>query len=305
LLLEPEWQTEMTTEHTDLSNDEEQVRQRFLRGLCKHVVCLNGVAAPLDQHGKRTDKKIFYSFSGFVVSLRGLWLWITAGHVLQQLDAQIARGEVELLHCNLADYYGHEHDVGTGIPFNYLETLKSTVDNATLGQDIAIVPLRLHYRRLLEMSGIVPLPQDGWDLCEPFECDAYGILGFPEELHSHERKIHVTGGTIYGGVRPVLLTGKASDAKPRSRPEPEHPWLAIALSNEPTVKSIVGMSGGPIFGFKFRPNQSPLYGVLAVQSFWDKERRIAFGTRLDVVMSMFEKEIDTVLARREAEEVGS
>src|SRR5205823_3597561 len=152
----------------------------------------------------RTENKVFFNFSGFVVSLHGMWIWVTAGHVLQRLDRQIDSGELEILHSNLADYFGQGHDVGVGIPFNYREARRWTVDDDARGLDIAIVPLSEHYERLLTANGIVPLPQHYWDFHDSIEYDAYGILGFPEEMHSHERSVDVTGATIFGGVRAVL-----------------------------------------------------------------------------------------------------
>jgi hypothetical protein len=61
-----------------------------------------------------------------------------------------------------------------------------------------------------------------------------------------------------------------------------------------------GMSGGPVFGFKNRPAQAPLYGLVAVQSWWDRERRLAFGTRFDIFIELLAntfREFDDRLAR--------
>src|SRR5262249_29266126 len=101
-----------------------------------------------------------------------------------------------------------------------------------------------------------------------------------------------------GGVRPVLMFANLSNAVPLHRPQPEHPWLAVELRDKGEIKSIEGMSGGPILGFQRREGNPPLSTTVASQSWWDKERRIAFGTRLPVVMEMIDGEIQALCAER-------
>jgi hypothetical protein len=58
------------------------------------------------------------------------------------------------------------------------------------------------------------------------------------------------------------------------------------------------MSGGPILGFMNAPDGKLLYTIAAVQSWWDKDRRIAFGTRLPPVMSIVERIMNSQIAER-------
>jgi hypothetical protein len=287
-----------------VSTEAEEQAQRLLRGLCSHIVCLTGTAVQLDGAGRRTGSEIFFNISGFVVSLFGRWLWVTAGHALRDLDDRINRGEIEIVRASLADYFVQGEGVGLGIPFNYYDCQKCTIDDDTLGLDIGLVPLRPYHQQLLEANKIVPLPQDGWGPHKNFQCDTYGILGFPEEVFSRQRRVSVTGATIIGGVRPALMMGNATDAVPRNGVVPKTPWLAIELKDRTTIRSIVGMSGGPIFAFKDRPGKPPLYMAVAVQSFWDKDRRIAFGTRLDAVMEMIDRQMQSAIAERAGDEKG-
>jgi hypothetical protein len=270
----------------------------FLRGLCSHVVCLTGTAVPLDNRGAPCGQQIFFNFSGFVVSLYDRWLWVTAGHVFKELDGQIRRGEARIVHCHLADYYGLDLDSGVPIPFGYSDVRKFWIDDDARGLDVGIIVLTPLYRRLLEKNKVRAIEQDGWEEQGSLKFDDYALLGFPEELFERQRRVSVTGDTIIGGVRPVLMFANASDAVPLNKPVPEHPWLAVELRDKGEIKSIKGMSGGPILGFQRRTDKPPLYTAVAIQSWWDAKRRIAFGTRLPVVMEMIDREIRVLCAER-------
>lgn len=270
----------------------------FVKGLCSHIVCLTGTAFPLDENGRRCGSEIFFNFSGFVVSMYEGWMLVTAGHVLKQLDGQLLRREIELVHFRLADYFGLDVQSGVPIPFGYADCQKYAIDDEERGLDIGIIFLPPLYRRLLEANKIRAISQENWDWQQSLEWDLFGVLGFPEELFDRHKHISVSGSTVIGGVRPVLMFATVSDATPLNRPVPECPWLAVELRDKSEIKSIVGMSGGPIFGFKLRPGKPPLYTPIAVQSFWDRERRIAFGTRLHVVMGMLDQQLQALYAER-------
>src|SRR5262249_43606454 len=152
---------------------------------------------------------------------------------------------------------------------NYYDCMKHCTDDDAQGLDFGVVPIHPHYQRLMERGGIVPLSQNNWDLHAECTFDGYGILGFPEEKFSRERKRSVTGSTVIGGVRAVLMMGSLTDAVPKDKLTPASPWLAIALKDQAEIASIVGMSGGPILGFQNRKDKPPLYQAVGIQSFWD------------------------------------
>ncbi|MCX5896195.1 MAG: hypothetical protein NTZ51_10250 [Proteobacteria bacterium] len=56
------------------------------------------------------------------------------------------------------------------------------------------------------------------------------------------------------------------------------------------LSSIVGMSGGPIFGFKYGPPMA--YWIVAIQSSWLRSQGIVFGCPLPVLAGMLTTWID-------------
>lgn len=74
-------------------------------------------------------------------------------------------------------------------------------------------------------------------------------------------------GLIRSGVK-VSVT--RADTPHRELPPSTYPWFIGTVNTAPFgLKSIVGMSGGPIFGFRNSPNGECRYWVVALQSWWD------------------------------------
>lgn len=277
------------------SEKDHNEQQAFLKRLCRHLVSVTAtIVVPTGP--TRHPEEHFVNYSGFVVSYCGVWLLLTAGHVLSDIRHDLRTRRYTFKRCELMDCYGLCATFEYGIPFNISEVKQAIVENDELGFDVGCIPLSPHYRGLLEKNGIEPVAQDQWHSHAELDFDFYGILGFPDELLDRERKITATGQTISGGMRAVLMAADKAEAVPRGKPDPVFPWLAIQLRDKQEISSIRGMSGGPIFGFKHGPDSKILYTIAAIQSCWDKERRIAFGTRLPAVFAYIEASIESDIA---------
>ena len=58
------------------------------------------------------------------------------------------------------------------------------------------------------------------------------------------------------------------------------------------VTSIVGMSGGPVFGLRQREDGKGLYWVVAIQSWWRPAERLAFACRLPTFARILSELLD-------------
>jgi hypothetical protein len=250
------------------------------------------------------QEKTFFNVSGFVISLYDGWILVTAGHAIQPLHERVERGELRIVECSLADYFALDVGSALGIPFNFNDATKRYLDDDALGLDFCLIFLGRHYRRLLEKN-VRAIPQENWERREQLQFDRYGVLGFPVELWDGQRRVNVNGATVAGGVRPVLMMGQKTDFLPDYKPTPKFPWIGVELKDKTEIKSVVGMSGGPILGFKDQPGKAPLYTIVGVQSWWDKERRIAYGSSLPAIISPFEQLARAVLLEQNAKNTAS
>jgi hypothetical protein len=66
--------------------------QEMLAYFCNHLVALGGSYVQLDAAGQVVGEPVFFAFSGFVLSVRGVWCLVTAGHSIQRLDEDLRSG---------------------------------------------------------------------------------------------------------------------------------------------------------------------------------------------------------------------
>jgi hypothetical protein len=66
------------------------------------------------------------------------------------------------------------------------------------------------------------------------------------------------------------------------------------------LKSIAGMSGGPIFGFNFDPPTK--YWVVALQSSWLPDEGVVYGCPLPTLAGIISEYLEEALKRKESEE---
>jgi hypothetical protein len=261
----------------------DELLEAFLKRISPHIVALTGQAVPVDASGNPKGRKQFFSHSGFVIRYSGLWVYVTAGHVLRQLDEQIRDKKIKLLHSHLGDYFATDLDVGFAAPFDYPNAMKLYIDDDKLGVDVGFMLISPLYQASMIDRKVQPFVMDGWESVMPRNFKRYVLVGLPEEKFDRSTRIGVKGESIIGAVRLALMMAWESDAVPKQKPQPENPWLAIQLGDDGRVNNIVGMSGGPILGILI---EEDCYTVAGVQSWWDPERRVCFGTPISVVMEL-------------------
>jgi hypothetical protein len=67
---------------------------------------------------------------------------------------------------------------------------------------------------------------------------------------------------------------------PAGEQVPSECWFIGRLDPESQIRDIVGMSGGPIYGFRRNEEGKLLYHVVALQSRWWNTSRTIFGCSL-------------------------
>lgn len=211
------------------------------------------------------------------------WFLVTAGHTLKEgIDDKIATGRVRSLGTSIQDDFGPDAKSHLPTIFDYESAPKWYIDDRELGLDVGLVHLREFYRSGLEVNGIVPISEANW-INQP--CDMsndYLLFGVPEELTGPTRsEPGPTGEMLIVNVNAMSLHVTRTDTPHRDFAPPRHPWFIGTVNASPFgLKSIVGMSGGPIFGVRRFPNGDCRYWVVALQSWLDPETRTVYGCSL-------------------------
>ena len=211
--------------------------------------------------------------SAFVMKVRGVWCLVTAGHVLDGIEAERSAG-LQLVSFRLWDGWAVGAQHTNYVPFDFFELPKIRVNQD--GLDYGLILLRPLLVENLAANGVVPVGEEQYERDWPSEFHAYSMVGTPGTTVRLDRR----------GDRDTTLTQSAwimhlerIDDPPAELVQPNARFYARILASDESPEwtqiggDISGMSGGPILGMR-RDADGLHYWVVAVQSGWLASRRI-------------------------------
>ena len=264
---------------TPINKDE--LFKLFFNRLCRHFVVMTGTYFQLDDSGKPTSDELLFTYSGFAMSFGSAWFLVTAGHVIKEINEYIHHKNIRIKEFNLLDWTGTDAKHKTLIPFNFEGSCPYGLSDEQLGVDFGYLALSEHDKRLLQSNGIIAFEEKDW-IKQPKSEDfiAHCVLGVPQESVTKKLGISITGVPSIGTLETRLLwlrkTEVASDRKPTQLPR-----FVAEITSLGDLQSIVGMSGGPVFGLAVEKQSGRLkYWPVAIQSAWDEKTKTVFACPL-------------------------
>ena len=231
--------------------------------------------------------------SWFAVEAAGLWLAVTAGHVVRGLREDVERGVV-LSHFELDDQMAGRSFTPSGVPI-FFDPHKCLAIQEAWGDYAAWVldPLSV---ACLKRGGIVPMSDIAWGGGALAEYENLLLVGVPKETYL---QLSLTRHEISPTIIPLRLDEDALPEESR-HPNLHSAWLVQQSEIDgASVRDIDGMSGGPIFGLQIVDGEQR-YFLVGVQSGWYESRRLATfyaaGPFLDHVQRHIENQKAQLLA---------
>lgn len=231
------------------------------------------IALKLDQDVQSTI------ITAFLMSVRGKWLLATAGHTIKKIDKLINKYGYSVDKCALIDGLGYEAKFENPIPFLY-EKANPTCISDKRDFDYGFLNVSPYYREALEKNNVQPLDEEVWKK-RPQKIDFYLLMGIPyETLHVNPKNLEFT---------PTLFSIKYLPDQPTGFSETsiKQFYGEIILNND--IKSIKGVSGGPIFGFYENDEGELRYWVVALQSTWLPKSHIISACPTHIFGDVIEK----------------
>jgi hypothetical protein len=250
---------------------------KVARSVGRHFVTLTCV-----QHPPGDSKPYILLFSGFVVEVANRWFYITAGHILRDIQEAIKAGSFFDI-WRLGDQTAGNHFGAAAIPYSFEPNHWIVLENEESGLDYAAVELSDIYRRQLKAGGVIPLASTSWDT-HFSEHEYWALFGVPSESVLYDGETRISARVVMTPLIPA-------EAPPNTSQKVQNKFYAkLADGSEQYMKDIDGMSGGPVFSIK-KINGSWAYSVIGVQSSWypsDKVLAIcpfvSFGIELEKVV---------------------
>jgi hypothetical protein len=235
------------------------VNDIFLEAVGKHFVTMSARQTP-----PGGDQAHVFVASGFVIFVEGFWFYVTAGHVIRDIQSAIAAGST-FDTWRLGDQAARS-PFDSGIPYDFNADEWIVVRDERVGLDYAAFVLRELYWKGLRSGGIIPIGRETWG-DHVTEYHQWMLIGVPAETVTYD------GVTI---IRAKLVSTplKETDTPETAGDKVENQFYAkLVDGSEAVVKSVEGMSGGPIFA-TYKVENGLAYKVIGIQSAWYPTSRV-------------------------------
>ncbi len=210
-----------------------------------------GLLLGLHISGKITNQQQSVVYSGFLITYMGTPLWITAGHVIEEIE-EIIQNPVNNFKCIWLDW--------ASIPLlaDIKNAFKGTLRRNNI--DIGFIGINLlEFNNFKENKFTLPfnLPSNGPAVFSP---QHFYLLGFPKDLQANNS---------YTAVCLPIEEKKYSEIKNKETlPKEKFYGKVVNFADNPDYQfRIKGMSGGPLVGVSFDIKQKrKSYSLWGIQS---------------------------------------
>lgn len=221
--------------------------QAYLNAFNKTFVSLCWVDCEIGTNGKAIENPRIFCTSGFVIEYLGEWLWITAGHLLYDLDNKLPAEGRRIVQSHLIAGWNPDSEEVSRIAFDYGNCLKFYTDDDEEGTDFGMIYIFEELRKKLIESGVVPIRK--LDLPEQ-QYEMYLLHGLPKKEQRDDIEVSNEGIDCVVSIMPVTFrvfplesgTGGFRAAK-------RHRFYA-SVPAEVSLETLDGLSGGPIYAIK-------------------------------------------------------
>jgi len=218
--------------------------------------------------------------TAFLMSVMDKWYLITAGHSISKIEKLTNQHGYEISKCLLVDYLGTGTKHHQPIPFVY-EQANPTCISDERDFDYGFLEVSPHYRNLLEINNVIPLDEEVWKK-RPKKIDFYLMLGIPgETVKVNPNNIEFT---------PTLFSINFLPNQPKGFSETVIPQFYGEIILDDRIRSIEGVSGGPVLGFYENEKGEMRYWVVALQSAWLPKSHIISACPTHILGDVIEKE---------------
>lgn len=237
-----------------------------------------------------TDSKLaLANYTGIMLTHRDRDMWVTAGHVIDQICELRDHRDVAVRRVRIVDHC--ETPNAEALPFDLAATQFYSAMPSGLDFGAMWLP-PITTAGILGSGSVEPLTEQIWKGRQDAFPDGYYLVGYPEE------SLRVSRTPIGGGlaryertstlvclpIRAIVHGVHADDAEFWNDPEAFYgeilPYTGEQI-DQPT--DIRGMSGGPLFAFVREP-EGVRYFLWGLQRSWDRRNRFVRCEPIDRIV---------------------
>jgi len=256
--------------------------ERLLKHFRKHVV-------GLFIRGRSPSDYQSYLYTGFLIQFKDQQLWVSAGHVIDQVKAALTTPEFVVEETRWMDTYEDQHLPSA--PAYLRETKPNMKSWSEEGTDFGAIVLSLMDRASLAANkeilvlSLANKSQRGSNLPE-----GYYVLGYPDEIKDHKKEIRADR-KMHNKLVASLACLPIRRIEPPTDLERHEFWndangfyaKVLPFSDRPNARipDIPGMSGGPTLSIEQDENKQFRYHLVGIQCRWMRSLETIRGVSVE------------------------
>ena len=246
------------------------------------------------------DVSTYRFYTGFLLENKEHLFWMTAGHIIDQIDQILQAGNKI---SSMRWFDGYPKEGAETIPINFHSLRKKSW--ISLGIDAGVIDISLlEKENILKNNLVNPMNKQIWDQVEQAKPEGYFVVGFPRifnnynERPAQKNKVLKSIRADYACIPLDKLAFPVNDPNTEFFDKPDAFYGQLIdqqLDPVDFVHSIQYMSGSPIFSIERTQEVNILYRLVGIQKKWLPEsRRICaepIGRIIQELNSWLEEEI--------------
>gem|GEM_PF-3706208 len=221
--------------------------QEYLDWFNRSFVSLCWVDCESDTDGTATLNPRMFCTSGFVIDRSGEWFWITAGHLLNDLQNELRAMNRRIVQSYLLAGWDSAAGAVARIPFDINACFKYYEDDEHEGTDLGVVFLPEEHRQNLVNSGVAAITNLD---CPEQEYDRYVVHGLPSREQRDSIEQTEDGIECSTSIMPVAFQVFPLPGCSGGFSETTRDRFYASVPAEVQLDTLDGVSGGPIYGLR-------------------------------------------------------
>ncbi len=250
----------------------------------KHIVGLHVFST---QNGKRKD----FIYTGFLLDFNGYHLWVTAGHVIGELETLLADDRFAIHGAEWCD--GYPTPGAESIRVEISDLHRCRIEKGHI--DVGLIWLRPNIVALLDANeGIQFVTPQIWTGNASSRPEGYFLVGVPDQFQE-TTVLGVAPNEVRTATRFPIVCLPVERIAPCDKNLGDEFWgyedafygrvVDSEVQGLGEIDSIEGMSGGPLLSIERGKEGSLRYRLYAIQSCWKRSERIIRGTPIEFLDS--------------------
>lgn len=283
---------------------EETKARAFNKAIQKHIVSMS-VSYVLE------NKPNVAWLSGFLLGIpvgNVRWLvWMTAGHVMHDLDNLLRSSQVRGMRVTWHDNFPHKD--AQNIPCDYSSLHKIPIEMD--GYDFGLISLAgFHAAPIMHARENQPLTEHHWTI-DGFVGEEHYVVGSPHEF-SELRAVRSDGKIVDYSASSESVSVPVTEIDPTIDGDENDFWqhtdnfygriIQVHREDGTLLTDMSGMSGGPIFGVRDIDDKHFEYRLIAIQSAWMPGAKTVRGMRFSKIIGVLREAIDRVISEGHRDE---